>query len=96
MVRTLWDDTPKEARVLLPRHVCEHLKRAYYGRRVWVRPPGWIEYKEVRSRYAVLLGDGCKPTQAVQLIAEHFHTSTRHVWRILCLRPTDANVHRRQ
>lgn len=77
--RSLWDDTPATARELLPMHVREHLKRARYGRRVWVRKPGWIDFRMVRSGFWGLVELGRSRNEAYARTAEAFGISERYV-----------------
>jgi DNA-binding GntR family transcriptional regulator len=82
-MRTLWDDTPEAARRLLPEHICEHLKRARYGKSVWVRLPGWIDFRTVRKAFHGLLAAGARRAQAVEIVATEFRISERWVWHIV-------------
>jgi hypothetical protein len=82
-MRTLWDDTPEEARELLPLHIRAHLRRARYGKTVWVRPPGWVDFRSVHKAFHGLLDAGAKRSQAVGIVASEFRISERWVWHIL-------------
>lgn len=83
-MKSYWEELPPEVQATIPEHIAGFLSRCRPGALLRVPRPRWVNYRELRSEFRMLLRMGKSRNAATTITADAHRISERWVRRIVC------------